>query len=144
MSALPILPTTVVGSHGKPGWWHACKDLSEQGQWGPYDLEELLTDAAALRLVPLIEYVGVPTITRLVAFALALKRMPSTTNGTTCAMRMSFIYWSPEDRFGNGNPNASVCRLSRIDNTTYRVSTARSPFSRACAHAARALRRAQR
>ena len=21
MSSLPILPTSVVGSHGKPGWW---------------------------------------------------------------------------------------------------------------------------
>ena len=36
MSDLPILPTAVVGSHGKPGWWHACKYLHEQGDWGAY------------------------------------------------------------------------------------------------------------
>lgn len=51
MSALPILPTTVVGSHGKPGWWHACKDLHERGAWGPYDLEELLTDAVDIAIL---------------------------------------------------------------------------------------------
>jgi 5-methyltetrahydropteroyltriglutamate--homocysteine methyltransferase len=51
MSELPILPTTVVGSHGKPGWWHACKDLLERGEWGPYDLEELLTDAVDIAIL---------------------------------------------------------------------------------------------
>ena len=34
MSDLPLLPTTVVGSHGKPGWWHVCKDLHDQGDLG--------------------------------------------------------------------------------------------------------------
>ena len=51
MSDLPILPTTVVGSHGKPGWWHACKDLHDEGAWGPYDLAELLDDATDVAIL---------------------------------------------------------------------------------------------
>jgi methionine synthase II (cobalamin-independent) len=62
MSALPILPTTVVGSHGKPGWWHVCKDLHAQGDWGPYDLEELLSDAADIAILDQ-ERAGVDIIT---------------------------------------------------------------------------------
>ncbi len=62
MSELPILPTTVVGSHGKPGWWHACKDLQVQGQWGPYDLEELLSDAVDIAILDQ-ERAGVDIIT---------------------------------------------------------------------------------
>jgi 5-methyltetrahydropteroyltriglutamate--homocysteine methyltransferase len=62
MSDLPILPTTVVGSHGKPGWWHACKDLYEHGTWGAYDLEELLNDAADIAILDQ-ERAGVDIIT---------------------------------------------------------------------------------
>jgi 5-methyltetrahydropteroyltriglutamate--homocysteine methyltransferase len=62
MTDLPILPTTVVGSHGKPGWWHACKDLHEQGTWGSYDLEELLNDAADIAILDQ-ERAGVDIIT---------------------------------------------------------------------------------
>ena len=51
MTDLPILPTTVVGSHGKPGWWHACKDLCDEGTWGPYDLAELLDDATDVAIL---------------------------------------------------------------------------------------------
>lgn len=50
MSSLPILPTTVVGSHAKPGWWHSCKDLYSSGEWGTYDLEELLNDAVDIAI----------------------------------------------------------------------------------------------
>ena len=62
MSELPILPTTVVGSHGKPGWWHACKDLHAHGEWGSYDLEELLTDAVDIAILDQ-ERAGVDIIT---------------------------------------------------------------------------------
>ena len=62
MSERPILPTTVVGSHGKPGWWHACKDLYDRGAWGPYDLEELLTDAVDIAILDQ-ERAGVDIIT---------------------------------------------------------------------------------
>ena len=42
---LPLLPTSVVGSHGKTSWWTACVRLWESGQWGPYDVEEMLSHA---------------------------------------------------------------------------------------------------
>jgi 5-methyltetrahydropteroyltriglutamate--homocysteine methyltransferase len=46
MKDLPILPTTVVGSHGKASWWFAGVQAHERGEWGPGDLEEMLDDAA--------------------------------------------------------------------------------------------------
>ena len=48
---LPLLTTTVVGSHGKTSWWTAGVRLWEEGRWGPFDVEEMLSHAvdAALR-----------------------------------------------------------------------------------------------
>jgi 5-methyltetrahydropteroyltriglutamate--homocysteine methyltransferase len=46
MSDLPLLPSAVVGSHGKAGWWYAGVKAFEAGQFGPGDLEEMLDDAA--------------------------------------------------------------------------------------------------
>ncbi len=43
---LPLIPTAVVGSHGKPGWWFASVKAVEQGEFGPGDLEEMFDDAA--------------------------------------------------------------------------------------------------
>ena len=43
---LPILPTTVVGSHGKGSWWYAGVREHEKGVWGEGDLAEMLDDAA--------------------------------------------------------------------------------------------------
>ena len=51
MNDLPALPTTVIGSHAKPGWWHSCKDLVEEGRWGQADLEELLNDAVDIAIL---------------------------------------------------------------------------------------------
>ena len=45
MSALPILPTTVVGSHGKPGWWFTAVKAWEADEMGPGDMEEMFDDA---------------------------------------------------------------------------------------------------
>jgi 5-methyltetrahydropteroyltriglutamate--homocysteine methyltransferase len=45
-AALPLIPTAVVGSHGKPGWWFASVKAMEQGDFGPADLEEMFDDAA--------------------------------------------------------------------------------------------------
>lgn len=45
MSTLPLLPTTVVGSHGKPGWWFTLVKAHEAGDAGPADLEEMFDDA---------------------------------------------------------------------------------------------------
>ncbi len=57
-----LLPTTVVGSHAKPGWWHTCKDLYDTDKWGPYDLEELLNDAVDIAILDQ-ERAGIDIIT---------------------------------------------------------------------------------
>jgi len=46
MADLPLIPTTVVGSHGKPGWWYVAAKAYDAGELGPADLEELFDDAA--------------------------------------------------------------------------------------------------
>ena len=46
MADLPLIPATVVGSHGKPGWWYAAVKAHETGEFGPADLEEMFDDAA--------------------------------------------------------------------------------------------------
>jgi 5-methyltetrahydropteroyltriglutamate--homocysteine methyltransferase len=43
---LPLIPTTVVGSHGKAGWWYLAVQAHERGELGPFDLREMLDDAA--------------------------------------------------------------------------------------------------
>ncbi len=43
---LPLLPTAVVGSHGKAGWWYLTVQANERGEIGPHDLQEMLDDAA--------------------------------------------------------------------------------------------------
>ena len=50
MNKLPLLPTTVVGSHAKPSWWHQCKGLIDTGEWGSQDLSELLDDAVDIAI----------------------------------------------------------------------------------------------
>jgi 5-methyltetrahydropteroyltriglutamate--homocysteine methyltransferase len=45
-TTLPLIPSTVVGSHGRAGWWHLGVKTWEAGQMGPGDLEEMLDDAA--------------------------------------------------------------------------------------------------
>ena len=51
MKPIPLLPTTTVGSHAKPGWWHTCKDLAEKNSWGQTDLIELLNDAVDIAIL---------------------------------------------------------------------------------------------
>src|SRR5262249_57908975 len=43
---LPLIPSTVVGSHGRAGWWHLGVKTWEAGEMGPADLDEMLDDAA--------------------------------------------------------------------------------------------------
>ena len=31
---LPLIPSTVVGSHGKPGWWYVAVKACEAGELG--------------------------------------------------------------------------------------------------------------
>jgi 5-methyltetrahydropteroyltriglutamate--homocysteine methyltransferase len=46
MPDLPLIPSTVVGSHARPGWWFTAVKAHEAGAMGPGDLEETLDDAA--------------------------------------------------------------------------------------------------
>jgi 5-methyltetrahydropteroyltriglutamate--homocysteine methyltransferase len=45
-SPLPLIPTAVVGSHGKPSWWFASVRALERGDFGPGDVDEMFDDAA--------------------------------------------------------------------------------------------------
>src|SRR4026208_949221 len=46
MAALPLIPSAVVGSHGKAGWWYTAVKAHEGRHMGPADLEEMFDDAA--------------------------------------------------------------------------------------------------
>ncbi len=62
MHALPLIPTSVVGSHGKPGWWFALVKAYEAGEAGPADLEEMFDDAARAAIRDM-EEAGIDVIT---------------------------------------------------------------------------------
>ena len=59
---LPLIPSAVIGSHGKPGWWFAAVKASEAGEFGPGDLEEMFDDAADTAIRDM-ETAGVDIIT---------------------------------------------------------------------------------
>jgi 5-methyltetrahydropteroyltriglutamate--homocysteine methyltransferase len=50
MSALPLLPTSVIGSHGLPGWVWLAREAMEAGRLGQVDLRELMEDATLAAL----------------------------------------------------------------------------------------------
>jgi 5-methyltetrahydropteroyltriglutamate--homocysteine methyltransferase len=62
MDPLPLIPTSVVGSHGKPGWWFVSVKALEAGEFGPADLEELFDDAASTAIRDM-EEAGIDVIT---------------------------------------------------------------------------------
>jgi 5-methyltetrahydropteroyltriglutamate--homocysteine methyltransferase len=62
MPPLPLIPTTVVGSHGKPGWWFTLVKAWEAGEAGPADLEEMFDDAADAAIRDM-EQAGIDVIT---------------------------------------------------------------------------------
>ena len=49
-TALPKLPTSVVGSHGLPGWVWLAREAMEQDRLGQSDLRELMEDATLVAL----------------------------------------------------------------------------------------------
>jgi 5-methyltetrahydropteroyltriglutamate--homocysteine methyltransferase len=49
--ALPTLPTSVVGSHGLPGWVWLAREAMEAGRLGAVDLRELMEDATQVALL---------------------------------------------------------------------------------------------
>jgi 5-methyltetrahydropteroyltriglutamate--homocysteine methyltransferase len=51
LDGLPILPTSVVGSHGIPGWVHLTRDEAARGTLAAADLAEVYDDATKLALL---------------------------------------------------------------------------------------------
>lgn len=47
---LPVIPTTVIGSHAAPGWFHTVMDAIGRGEYGPTDIQEAVEDAAAIAI----------------------------------------------------------------------------------------------
>ncbi len=47
---LPLLPTSVVGSHAKPSWLWTALAAARAGEYGAADLEETLEDATAIAI----------------------------------------------------------------------------------------------
>ena len=62
MASLPLIPTSVVGSHGKPGWWFAAVKALERDEFGSADLEEMFDDAAHAAIRDM-ETAGIDVIT---------------------------------------------------------------------------------
>jgi 5-methyltetrahydropteroyltriglutamate--homocysteine methyltransferase len=48
--SLPLLPTTVIGSHAIPGWLHLARAAIARGELGPTDIAELYNDATDLAI----------------------------------------------------------------------------------------------
>src|SRR5688572_196092 len=48
---LPMLPTSVVGSHGLPGWVWLAREAMEAGRLGALDVRELMEDATQAALL---------------------------------------------------------------------------------------------
>jgi 5-methyltetrahydropteroyltriglutamate--homocysteine methyltransferase len=47
---LPLIPTSVVGSHGLPGWMYSALDQVEEGRFGATDEREMYDDAVKLAI----------------------------------------------------------------------------------------------
>ena len=62
MIATPLLPTSVVGSHGLPGWVWLAREAMAAGRLGALDLHELTEDATQLALLDQ-ERAGVDVLT---------------------------------------------------------------------------------
>jgi 5-methyltetrahydropteroyltriglutamate--homocysteine methyltransferase len=49
-NALPILPTSTIGSYAPPSWFCAAVEAIERGEFGPRDREETYDDAARIAI----------------------------------------------------------------------------------------------
>ncbi|HET7340167.1 MAG TPA: methionine synthase [Methylomirabilota bacterium] len=61
-TAPPLLPTSVVGSHGLPGWVWLAREAMEAGRLGALDVRELTEDATQIALLDQ-ERAGVDVLT---------------------------------------------------------------------------------
>ena len=46
-----LLPTTVIGAHGRPSWLHTAKGEIAGGRYGPIDTREALDDAVDIAIL---------------------------------------------------------------------------------------------
>jgi 5-methyltetrahydropteroyltriglutamate--homocysteine methyltransferase len=53
--AVPLVPTTVCGSHGLPSWMHLVREAAEAGRLGPVDAGEAYDDAVRVAIRDQIE-----------------------------------------------------------------------------------------
>ncbi len=61
-SGLPLLPTTVVGSHPRPSWWYLANEAIREGRFGWRDTAETLDHAVDLAILDQ-ERLGIDVIT---------------------------------------------------------------------------------
>lgn len=52
---LPLIPTTVCGSHGLPSWVHLVREAAAAGRLGPADLQEAYDDAVRIAIRDQVE-----------------------------------------------------------------------------------------
>lgn len=50
LPTLPVLPTSVIGSHGLPGWMYSALEMIDSGRFGPTDERELFDDAVKMAI----------------------------------------------------------------------------------------------
>jgi len=62
MKNLPLLPTSVVGSHAKMSWWYLMRQEAEAGRLGKTDLDEALDTAVDIAILDQ-ERAGIDVIT---------------------------------------------------------------------------------
>ena len=61
-TSLPILPTSVVGSHAKMSWWYLMRQEAEAKRVGPTDIDEALDTATDIAILDQ-ERAGVDVVT---------------------------------------------------------------------------------
>ena len=61
-TTLPLLPTSVVGSHALPGWLHSMVGEIDSGKYGETDIKETYDDAVDLAILDQ-ERAGIDVIT---------------------------------------------------------------------------------
>ena len=50
-TTLPLLPTSVVGSHALPSWLHTMNGEIDSGKYGETDIKETYDDAVDLAIL---------------------------------------------------------------------------------------------
>jgi methionine synthase II (cobalamin-independent) len=83
-ASLPLLPTSVVGSHAKMGWWYLVRQEAESGRMGARDLAEALDTAVDIAILDQ-ERAGVDVISA--ALGRSLPKLKAMVEGTKIVWR---------------------------------------------------------